>query len=59
MNDMPKQICCGSVEKTVTGGANYSNNNQIHSESVERTVTGEDFQENAPSSYHVPNEIST
>ncbi|KAK9187736.1 hypothetical protein WN944_019135 [Citrus x changshan-huyou] len=30
MKDLPKQIQCGSVEKTNTGGASCSSNKQIH-----------------------------
>ncbi|KAH9734196.1 protein FAR1-RELATED SEQUENCE [Citrus sinensis] len=59
MKDLPKQIRCESVGKTNTGGASCSSNKQINSESVERTVIGEDLQQTAPSSYHVPNEIFT
>ena len=40
MNDLPKQIRYGSVEKTITGRASCSSNKQIHNESIERTVTG-------------------
>ncbi|KAH9794408.1 protein FAR1-RELATED SEQUENCE [Citrus sinensis] len=59
MKDLPKQIRCESVGKTNTSGASCSSNKQINSEIVERTVIGEDLQQTAPSSYHMPNEIST
>ena len=41
MKDLPKQIRCGIVEKTITGRASCSSNKQIHSKSVERSNTGE------------------
>ena len=41
INDLLKQICCGSVEKAIIGGASCRSNKQIHNESVERTITGE------------------